>query len=305
MRRTRSLRWLRRARHARRRPGARGGVQPARPAAPRRGGGGHRRGHRRGADRGRDRSSPPGWRPPLPGTSRPGHAGFPPSSGHALVGGLVGAGVVAAAAAITGAASMGRRSRGARRARRRRCSAPWPASARSGRCGAGRRATRRWRGPVRGGEWATSAALAFGHGANDAQKSVGVIAALLVADGRRDRAAHRRGRSLACAAALTAGTALGGWRIVGPSGAASTACARSTRSRARARRPASSWRARSWVRPRRRARSSRRPSSASAAAAAAGTTSTGRPSVNGARLAGHLPATAALAAVLRCSWGPG
>ena len=29
-----------------------------------------------------------------------------------------------------------------------------------------------------------SAALAFSHGANDAQKSVGVIAALLLADGR-------------------------------------------------------------------------------------------------------------------------
>ena len=31
-----------------------------------------------------------------------------------------------------------------------------------------------------------SAALAFSHGANDAQKSVGVIAALLLADGRID-----------------------------------------------------------------------------------------------------------------------
>jgi PiT family inorganic phosphate transporter len=39
------------------------------------------------------------------------------------------------------------------------------------------RATRRWRGPVRGGEWGMSAALAFSHGANDRQKSVGVIAA--------------------------------------------------------------------------------------------------------------------------------
>jgi len=48
----------------------------------------------------------------------------------------------------------------------------------------GRRATRRWRAPVRGGQWAMAAALAFSHGANDAQKSVGVIAALLLASGR-------------------------------------------------------------------------------------------------------------------------
>ena len=48
----------------------------------------------------------------------------------------------------------------------------------------GRRATRRWAMPVRGGQWATAAALAFSHGANDAQKAVGLIAALLLANGR-------------------------------------------------------------------------------------------------------------------------
>ena len=36
------------------------------------------------------------------------------------------------------------------------------------------------------GEWGMSAALAFSHGANDAQKSIGVIAALLLAAGRID-----------------------------------------------------------------------------------------------------------------------
>ncbi len=35
----------------------------------------------------------------------------------------------------------------------------------------GRRATRRWAVPVRGGQWAAAAALAFSHGANDAQKA--------------------------------------------------------------------------------------------------------------------------------------
>ena len=77
-----------------------------------------------------------------------------------------------------------------------------------------RRATRRWHTPVRAGEWAMSAALAFSHGANDAQKSVGVIAALLLADGRIDTLAAPTWAKLACAVALTAGTALGGWRII-------------------------------------------------------------------------------------------
>jgi len=56
------------------------------------------------------------------------------------------------------------------------------------------RATRRWRAPVGAGEWGMSAALAFSHGANDAQKSIGVIAALLLAGGRSRRSRRRRGR---------------------------------------------------------------------------------------------------------------
>ena len=76
------------------------------------------------------------------------------------------------------------------------------------------RATRRWRPPVRGGQWAMAAALAFSHGANDAQKSVGVIAALLLASGRTSTLAAPTWVTLLCAAALTAGTALGGWPII-------------------------------------------------------------------------------------------
>jgi PiT family inorganic phosphate transporter len=79
---------------------------------------------------------------------------------------------------------------------------------------AGRRATVRWRGPVRGGQWSMSAALAFSHGANDAQKSVGVVAALLLATGRIDELAAPIWATFACAAALTVGTTLGGWSIV-------------------------------------------------------------------------------------------
>ena len=78
----------------------------------------------------------------------------------------------------------------------------------------GRRATRQWRSPVRGGQWAMASALAFSHGANDAQKSVGVIAALLLANGQISTLAAPTCVELACAVALTAGTALGGWRII-------------------------------------------------------------------------------------------
>jgi PiT family inorganic phosphate transporter len=77
-----------------------------------------------------------------------------------------------------------------------------------------RRATGRWRGGVQGGQWVTSAALSFSHGANDAQKTVGVVAALLLADGRIDSLSAPTWVIVACSAALTAGTALGGWRII-------------------------------------------------------------------------------------------
>jgi PiT family inorganic phosphate transporter len=83
----------------------------------------------------------------------------------------------------------------------------------------GRRATRRAsRGverPIRGGLWAASAGLAFSHGANDAAKSVGIIASLLVAGGLiPDIAATPNWVKVGSALALTLGTALGGWTIV-------------------------------------------------------------------------------------------
>ncbi|HYB26510.1 MAG TPA: inorganic phosphate transporter [Solirubrobacteraceae bacterium] len=81
--------------------------------------------------------------------------------------------------------------------------------------GLAHRATRRWSAAVRAGQWASAAALAFSHGANDAQKAVGVIAALLLANGRiSSLAASPRWVILASATALTAGTALGGWPII-------------------------------------------------------------------------------------------
>jgi PiT family inorganic phosphate transporter len=146
--------------------------------------------------------------------------GLPSSSGHALVGGLVGAAVAAAGVdAVNWGGIEGWRPVGV--------FGTLIALAISPVLGAlaalvvvralrrlARRATRRWRGPLRGGEWTMSAALAFSHGANDTQKSIGVIAALLLAADKVDSLSAPTWVTLACALALTAGTALGGWRII-------------------------------------------------------------------------------------------
>jgi PiT family inorganic phosphate transporter len=146
--------------------------------------------------------------------------GLPSSSGHALVGGLVGASVVEGGIdAVNWGGFDGWRPVGVLGTLvALAVSVPLGALAalvaiRALRLLA-RRATRRWHTPVTAGEWGMSAALAFSHGANDAQKSVGVIAALLLADGRIDTLAAPTWTKLTCAAALTTGTALGGWRII-------------------------------------------------------------------------------------------
>jgi inorganic phosphate transporter, PiT family len=77
-----------------------------------------------------------------------------------------------------------------------------------------RRATRRMRGPIAGAGWGMAAALSFSHGANDGQKSMGVIAALLLAAGRLQTFEVPLWAKVGCGAAITLGTVLGGWRIV-------------------------------------------------------------------------------------------
>ncbi len=146
--------------------------------------------------------------------------GLPSSSGHALVGGLVGAAVVEGGLhAVNWGGIQSGRPVGvfgtlialaispilgglvaflAIRTLRRLA----------------RRLTREWDGSVTAGQWAMSSALAFSHGANDAQKSVGVIAALLLGAGKVDSLSAPTWATLACAAALTVGTAFGGWRII-------------------------------------------------------------------------------------------
>ena len=88
--------------------------------------------------------------------------------------------------------------------------AAW-AMERGARCGL-RRATTRLDPLVLRSQWPTSALLAFSHGANDAQKSVGVIAVLLLAHGTTQSLSAPVWTKAACAAALTAGTALGASR---------------------------------------------------------------------------------------------
>lgn len=77
-----------------------------------------------------------------------------------------------------------------------------------------RRWTTRWNGPVRGGGWVAAAGLSFSHGGNDAQKAMGVIAVLLLASGHTTTMSVPIWAKVLTGVALTLGTALGGWRIV-------------------------------------------------------------------------------------------
>jgi inorganic phosphate transporter, PiT family len=146
--------------------------------------------------------------------------GLPSSSGHALVGGLVGA---AFAQAGLGAVRWG----GLHGIEPRGVGGTLVALAVSPLVGflfalavtradlrLLRRATRRVLAPIRAGEWVMSAALSFSHGANDGQKAMGVIAAALLATGHLHSFAVPLWVRALCAVALTLGTSLGGWRII-------------------------------------------------------------------------------------------
>jgi inorganic phosphate transporter, PiT family len=146
--------------------------------------------------------------------------GLPSSSAHALVGGLVGAAIAEAGLdAVNWGGLDGLRPVGVLGVLVALAVSPLLGLA----FGYGfarlnarvlRRASRLVRRPIRGAEWAMSAALSFGHGANDAQKSMGVVAALLLASGHLDTFSVPLWVKLACGAALTVGTAMGGWRII-------------------------------------------------------------------------------------------
>jgi len=146
--------------------------------------------------------------------------GLPSSSGHALVGGLVGAALVqGGVAAVQWGGLNGLRPVGVFGVLIALAVSPLIGLVfgfvfiRLSRLVL-RRATRRVRGPILAGEWGMSAALSFSHGSNDAQKSMGVIAALLLAAGKVQMFEVPLWAKVGCGAAITLGTALGGWRIV-------------------------------------------------------------------------------------------
>jgi PiT family inorganic phosphate transporter len=146
--------------------------------------------------------------------------GLPSSSGHALVGGLVGAAILDAgvhavrwgglehlrpvgvfgtliALAVAPVLGFAAASLGTILTRR-----------------AVRRATVRWKAPIRRSQWVASAWLAFSHGSNDAQKSIGIVGVVLLAHGTTRSLSAPAWVKLACAGALTLGTAMGGWAII-------------------------------------------------------------------------------------------
>jgi PiT family inorganic phosphate transporter len=146
--------------------------------------------------------------------------GLPSSSGHALVGGLVGAAVATTGIdGINWGGIDGWRPSGVFGVLIALALSPAVGLV-FGTAVAGlihlalRRGTRRLAGPVQAGEWAMSAALSFSHGANDAQKAMGVTAAILLAGGRLDILTVPLWVKVASGAALTIGTAMGGWTIV-------------------------------------------------------------------------------------------
>ncbi len=67
---------------------------------------------------------------------------------------------------------------------------------------------------LRRGQFLTAAWLAFSHGANDAQKSMGIITLVLVTAGMISSFEVQFWTVIACATAITLGILAGGWRIV-------------------------------------------------------------------------------------------
>jgi inorganic phosphate transporter, PiT family len=146
--------------------------------------------------------------------------GIPSSSSHALVGGLAGAAIAASGVdAVNWGGHDGWRPTGVAGTLAALAIAPLlGAVAAYGAVRlarrALRRATRRFDQPVRETQLVTSGLLALGQGANDAQKSIGVIALVLLANGSTSSLDAPFVAALGAALAMAAGTLLGGWGIV-------------------------------------------------------------------------------------------
>jgi PiT family inorganic phosphate transporter len=140
--------------------------------------------------------------------------GIPSSSSHALVGGLLGAGMAKGGFAVvewggvgkTVAAILGSPALGLLLALLLVLAVAW-SSIRTTPLGVDRR--------FRKLQLVSAALYSLGHGGNDAQKTMGIIAVLLYADGRLGPVFHiPLWVVLACQGAMAAGTLAGGWRIV-------------------------------------------------------------------------------------------
>jgi PiT family inorganic phosphate transporter len=146
--------------------------------------------------------------------------GIPSSSGHALVGALVGAAVVAAGLdAVNWGGFDGGHPTGVVGVLLSLALSPLLGLAAAGLltllvARLLRRASARVAGPIRRLQWVTSGALAFSHGSNDANKAAGIVAALLLANGSITSLAPPVWAVVGVSVMLTLGTAMGGWQIV-------------------------------------------------------------------------------------------
>lgn len=147
------------------------------------------------------------------------YLGLPSSSSHAIIGGLVGAGLAAGGVAAISWDAVTKAVIGI---------VASPAVAFSIAllvmflvAGAQRLFRMRDEHPVfKGLQLASAGAVSFGHGANDAQKTMGVIAALLLATGHTQMSADGKSVvvpewvALSAYSAIALGTLWGGWKII-------------------------------------------------------------------------------------------
>jgi PiT family inorganic phosphate transporter len=143
-----------------------------------------------------------------------GYFGIPSSSSHALIGGLVGAGVAHAGMGVIVWNGLGKTAAaialspltGLAIALLLVLLVSWAFM---------RVAPARVDGIFRKVQFISASLYSLGHGGNDAQKTMGIIAVLLAAHGRLPGAFHvPLYVVIACNGAMALGTLLGGWRIV-------------------------------------------------------------------------------------------
>ena len=145
--------------------------------------------------------------------------GMPSSSSHAVIGGLVGAGLAAGGLDAISWKSVSSAGLGIMLSPLVACSVAFVAFY----LVAGLQRLTKWHDnhPVfKGAQLVSAAGLSFGHGANDAQKTMGVIAALLLGAGYTTMSADGSSVlvpewvALGAYAAITLGTLWGGWKII-------------------------------------------------------------------------------------------